>query len=474
MHRVLCLAALAWASAISWANDARAEHPFALRLDDLIESLADHHPLILAERGAVDAANAELLAARGEFDTLVSVQARTVASGYYDPKRVEVVVEQPTPLLGSSLYAGYRVTRGNVAPYYGEQRTLEGGEVRAGARVPLWQDRALDARRAGRDAAQVLRKASERGYAKVVLDLEREAAFAYYAWIAAGQRLAVLDRLVSLAELRETQIGQKVALGALPAIEQLDNRRSVLERKRQRVAAERVLQKAAIDLSLFLRASDGSPRIPDMAELPEDFALQFSARPASKTEALSRALSNRPELSQQQAWIAAARIESELAANRTAPRVDAFGEVSKDLGPSESELDATLRPTVVEVGVTLSMPLWMRKARGKLDSARAKLRAAEQKAAFVRNKVQSDTLDAWSQLDTARERSALAEQTAEAAREVAQGERERFDLGATTILFVNLREQAAADAEMALIDAQIEAHYAQARLQLAMGQGLSN
>ena len=66
----------------------------------------------------------------------------------------------------------------------------------------------------------------------------------------------------------------------------------------------------------------------------------------------------------------------------------------------------------------------------------------------------------------------MARQAAEAAALVADGERERFELGATSVLFVNLREQVAADADMAVVDARAEASYAHARLQLAMGERL--
>ncbi len=455
-----------------WGGEvARADSEGELALHHLLTSVETYHPLLLSERASVDSAEGELLAARGEFDTVLSVQGRVVPTGYYGPKRLDVLVEQPTSVLGASLYAGYRLTMGKVAPYYGEQRTLDGGELRTGVRVPLLQDRAIDARRAGRESARTQLAVSESGYDKLILDLERDAAQAYYAWIAAGQRLAVVAKLVALAELRDGQIAQKVELGALPPIEQLDNLRTILERKRQRVVAERTFEKAAIDLSLFLRTNDGSSRVPRATELPRERALP-DAEPGTKRDALERAVAGRPDLAQQRALISAARIERDLAANRVSPRLDAFGEVSKDLGAGPNDIAHTLRPTVVEVGVMLSVPVWLRKARGKRDAAEAKLRASEQKATFVADKVRAEVLDAWSQLGAARERVEVAREAADVAGRVADGERERFELGEATVLFVNLREQTAVDAQIALIDSRFEVHFAHARLQLAMGERL--
>jgi outer membrane protein, heavy metal efflux system len=131
-----------------------------------------------------------------------------------------------------------------------------------------------------------------------------------------------------------------------------------------------------------------------------------------------------------------------------------------------------LRPTVLEVGATLSFPLWLCKARGKLRASEAKLRALEEKARFAEDKVLAEVRDAWSQLDAAHERAELARRTAEAVLQVASGERERFELGATTVLFVNLREQSAADAQTALIDALAELGYSTVRVLAVMGESL--
>jgi outer membrane protein TolC len=186
------------ACCLSVASHAHAESE-EISLADVLWSLAQHHPMISAEVANVRAADGDALSARGEFDTQLNVQGRIAPAGYYDPKRLDVVLEQPTPLWGSSLYAGYRVGRGNIAPYYGEQRTLSAGEVRAGVRVPVLQDGALDARRAGVRTTTLSVSASEHGLRKVQLDLQRDAAQAYYAWLAAGLRVKALERLVALA-----------------------------------------------------------------------------------------------------------------------------------------------------------------------------------------------------------------------------------------------------------------------------------
>lgn len=468
--RAVCVCLLYWLSAAQALANAEGE---GLSLDAVLESVTVHHPLVHAARASLDEASAESRAARGEFDPVVSTQARLAPAGYYSPQRFDVMIEQPTPWLGSSLYTGYRVTRGKVAPYYGEYRTLDAGELRGGVRLPLLQGRATDNRRAGIARTEAQARASQHGFDKSVLDLEREAAQVYFAWVAAGRKLLVLRELLSLAELRDAQIRQKVELGALPSIEQLDNRRSILERTRQLVAARRALEKAAIDLSLYLRSASGEPRVPADHELPSSIHLPERVQ-VSDSAAVERALLRRPELDQAEAIVEAAQIEQTLSQNNVQPRLDVFGEISRDFGSASAELYPTLAPTVVEVGVSLSVPLLQRRARGKRDASEAKLAVAEQRSAYARDRVRADVQDALSQLRAAEERADVAREGAEAARQVADGERERFELGATTVLFVNIREQAAADAQIHLVDALQEVGLSRARLSNSMGERLAS
>ena len=444
-----------------------------LELHHVLESTRQYHPLIAAERMSVRAAEGDALAARGEFDTTVTVTGRAAPVGYYDVRRADVVLEQPLPVLGASVYTGYRVMRGRVAPYYGEQITLRGGEVRAGMKLPLLQDLQLDGRRAGLQASQAQLRAESAAYNETLLDLECDAAEAYISWVAAGRRLAELQQLVALGLQRDEQIRSKVSLGAIPAIEQVDNSRSLLDRQRLLTMARRTFEKASIGLSLFVRDRQGMARVPAQAELPSDQLLPAPPAPKDLSQAEQSAVKRRPRLQIYAASMEVARVESSLAENRVLPRLDAVAEVSKDLGTGPSELEKTLGPAVVEVGVSFSMPLWMRKANGKLQAAAAKLEAAQKKLDFAQDKLIAEVRDAWSQHRAARERSELASASASAAEKVAQGERDRFELGATTVLFVNLREQAATDARLAYIDAIAELQYSAARLVTLTGQSLS-
>lgn len=75
--------------------------------------------------------------------------------GYYSSKRLDTVVTQPLPVLGASVFGGYKLGLGTFASYDGKSQTLDLGEIRGGLVLPLYRDSAIDSRRAALFAAEL-------------------------------------------------------------------------------------------------------------------------------------------------------------------------------------------------------------------------------------------------------------------------------------------------------------------------------
>jgi outer membrane protein TolC len=89
--------------------------------------------------------------------------------------------------------------------------------------------------------------------------------------------------------------------------------------------------------------------------------------------------------------------------------------------------------------------------------------------AFRENQVAVDVDNAFSAIERARERIEEASQALRLVEVVEEGERYRFSLGASTVLFVNLRERNTVDAKKQVILAKAEFHKAMALYQWAIG-----
>ncbi|MEZ5288707.1 MAG: TolC family protein [Vicinamibacterales bacterium] len=237
-----------------------------LTASEVLLSVEQALPLLERARRELDAARGAQVSANGAFDLTLKAESLSVR-GYYDNDRVTSVLEQPLAPLGLTTFGGYRSGRGVFAPYDGKAQTLSEGELRAGFTLPLLRDRSTDARRTGREVADRGVDAAERGLDKARLTYFKDALAAYWNWAAAGRQRDIVRALLDLALARDGQLADGVGLGQTAPVERTDNRRAILQRRSALATAERSLQQAAIELSLYLRGPDGAPLQPSAGRL---------------------------------------------------------------------------------------------------------------------------------------------------------------------------------------------------------------
>ena len=80
---------------------------------DVLVSVEQNFPLVLAAMEQVEIAEGKLLAAQGGFDFVVASKGSAELQGFYENERFDVSIEQPTALWGTSLIGGYRIGRGD-------------------------------------------------------------------------------------------------------------------------------------------------------------------------------------------------------------------------------------------------------------------------------------------------------------------------------------------------------------------------
>lgn len=438
----------------------------ALALDDVLASVEAHHPALDILDARTDVAEGTLLSAEGAFDPTLTGRGSLSLFGYYEYGRADLLVTQATPVYGASFFAGWRIGRsidtGGLPEYYGYDETLDGGELRAGVTIPLLRDGWIDGRRAGVTRAEHGVAVAEAELAARTLRVRLAATEAYWRWAAGGRRLVIATALLALAEERDAQLGARVRAGAIPPIEHLENRRAVLERRQAVVTARRALERTAIALSLYLRDDAGAPVVPGIERVP-DAIPERPGRAPDEASAIATALDRRPELERFRAARAAAEVAAELADNQVLPRLDVTVSGSVDVG-DDAALRSQLSPPVGEGSVVLSFPLLLREARGRADAAHAEVRAIEADLELAADTIAIEVRDALSAIRAAEDATSLAAESASIAEQVAAAERARFAAGASSLLLVNLREVAAAQAAASLVDALADLNLALALL----------
>lgn len=463
---LLLLPSLALAAAD--APHLEAPPPAPLSLGEVLTSADALFPALVATRAEADAADGERLAAEGGFDPVWRTRAWSVATGSYPQTRVDSVVEAATPLWGASVFGGYRLGVGKIQSYYTERETWSAGELRAGAVVPLLRNGPIDRRRATLARAELGQALAGLTVEQQRLELSRLAALRYWDWVAAGQRRAIARALLALAEARDAQLAARAGAGDVARFDREDNVRALLQRRALLVAAGRAVEQAALELSLYLRSPDGQPSLPDEGRLP----LGLPEVEALTADAPEAALARRPDVRRLHAQREQARVELRFLENQRLPALDVGVAVSGDLGAAPRPELAPLGPTELEVNAVLEVPLLLRGPSGRVQAARAAVAKLDAQLRLAEDRVRLELRDAASALAAAQERVALARSEVEAAAVLERGERTRFELGETSLLFVNLREQASAEARLREVDALLDAHRAGAALRVAAGERL--
>lgn len=412
-----------------------------LTFSEVTTSVDKHHPLLAAAKQDVVIAEGEKLSAKGGFDPIWRSRATWELLGYYGSKRLDTVVTQPLPVLGASVFGGYKLGLGTFASYDGKAQTLDLGEIRGGFVLPLYRDSAIDARRAALFAAELSPKIAEAGVAVQRLELHRSAAIRYWNWVEAGQVVTIAKDLLALAEDRDAALSARVAKGDLAKIEQEDNLRAILGRKATLISTERSLAAAAIELSMFLRDANGKPRVATPGELPP-FAEPKPLVVGSVEVEVKKAIARRPEILRLEEQKKQVGYEQEVAKNGAKPAFDFQLVAAKDFGSGPTQLV----PTQLEIGLVIEIPLLARGPDGKAAQAAAKADKLDYQLTFARDRIAADVRDALSLEETARARLALARSELALAKKLAAAERDALFLGQSTLLLVNLRETAVAEA----------------------------
>ncbi|MEB3196616.1 MAG: TolC family protein, partial [Candidatus Sericytochromatia bacterium] len=418
----------------------------------LLGSLEASYPPLQAARAELRAAESLRTAAEGAFDPAWRTRATVLPTAQYPHQRVDTSLEQATPFWGAALFGGWRRGQGQFAPYDGKLVTNEGGEWRAGMNLPLWRNGPIDRRRADLLRAEAAVDVAQAQLRIQQLEAARQAAVRYWDWVAAGQRAAIARRWLQLAQRRDADLAAAVRAGALPALERQENERVVQQRLGQLAQAERGLEQAAIELSLFWRDEGGAPHLPEAARLPGVLPPAQAIASGALQADLTAALGLRPEPQRLQALLTQARVELTLAENQLAPAMDLSLAGSQDLGAG----DPGRATPELEAGVSLEVPLIARTPRGRIAQAEAQVVGLEAQARFVRDRVQAEVRDAGSGVRAAVRRAEAARREREVSERLAQAEAERLRLGEGSMFQVNLREQVAAEAAVREVDALAE------------------
>lgn len=424
-----------------------------LTLLEVVESVHATFPLLEAAYLQENVASGNQIAAWGSFDTKLKSATQSAPTGFYETYRNSVGLARPI-YDGGEVFGGYRLGRGIYEPWYLERETNDGGEFKAGVRVPLLRNRDIDSRRAELWRATYEQQRVRPAIRAQLIMFVRDASIAYWQWVAAGQQLKIGEEILRLTVERNEQLGRRVEEGNLAPPVLQDNLRAIAQREARVIERRRKLEQASVKLSLFYRTPDGSPVVPTQEQLDE-FRQPLEINPEDLDSDIALALERSPILEIYEAERQKLQVTLAEAENDFLPTLDAQLIGSQDVGaPTSSKRDKSRFE--VEAGLFLDVPLQRRKAVGKTQAAQGKLGQLSANRMFAEDKIVADVQAAYVNLHAAYARYDRAREAKRLALYMVEVEETEIEAGGSDLFSVLLREQAAVEAADAEVQALLE------------------
>lgn len=425
----------------------------ALTLAKVLQSVEESFPLLAVAEQQQVISQAKALSARGAFDLTLKGDAQWAPEGFFENHSLKTQVEQQTGLYGAKFFSGYRIGSGDFdLTFDGKRRTNHGGEIFAGASLPLLQGGIIDEARTKQQQADLEVEVAGAMVIARRIKVAKEASKAYWQWLAAGQQLRIAKDLLAIAERREEQLSKQVEKGEIPRITLVDNERLLANRNEFLISAQREFQKSGLALSLFIRDAEKRPIIMGITSLPKAFPAPLSLESSRQEIDIARAMEQNPKLRALALKRSQFEIEKKLRSNQKLPTLDFSVLASQDR--NEDEPSKTKGDFELYLGLEFKFPLQRRKAIGLMRVAQAKLRQIEAEERFMRNKIRAGVLDLLSEINAQSKRITQTSLGVDLSKQLAEAERSLFQQGQSDLLRVNLREEAVAKAEIKSVSAQ--------------------
>ena len=394
--------------------------------------LNESNPYIYAAVGQRYVARARYEAARGEFDTRLGGQYDKKEYPVSDGELADIFIEKPTQS-GVAFLAGFRRAEG--VQEYNNIKTGDEGEVRVGVKVPVFAlVEGMNARRFTLQNAAIAARQSDFSAQENLRHLRFEVYGAYYDLLYRKQAVELEAQLLERARLRESYVKHKVEVGELPEIERLEVRRQLLVRRQRLLEAQNAYTVSLAGLVRYLGISTTA------------FTSRFSVPPLPESElkvpeyavALAQALTHRPDLKRLETERERYALRDDLIAIESYPRLNVAV-----YGVHDFVYDNGFK-----ISVDMRFPLERRRYHGQKSEIQKSTQALQALQRQKRIEIETALGNRLATLKTLRENLVNAQEEIEVACALEAAERKKFQLGASDLVAVNLRELGTLDARM--------------------------
>lgn len=456
--------------------------PARLSIMDALETTLSHHPQLKIAEHSVEAGRAISMQKLGAFDPLV--QGAILQTRANQPLQSATSLRYQSRSADLTNFEGSasRLLRNgmSVESFVGVNRAggtalpigLSTGELAFQVRVPLLRGRGRTAVESELTAAGLEVDARLLGLNQTISDLLAQTAASYWQYAASLRTLQVVSESETRGKVYIENVQELIEADRIPRNDMYQVRANLSSRSAARAAVGQMVTEARQELALAmgLRETDLASFGDPLEELPEPRGLERLDAKSYVEQAVAR----RADLLALAAREQSAHAIVEGKVNGLRPRVDLLfrtGYSGFRQGAGGGDLAGALFQGVRGMdaigGVTYQFPRGNHLAKGQLGEAQANLKIAGQRKADLSRTIVSNVVTAVAAVETAAGRLKQMQQTVADFRLALAGEREKYQLGRSSLIDVLTLEDRLTSASMSEVDAHLAYALAVVRLRQA-------
>ena len=406
------------------------------------------HPIVKQANLTINESEAKLMKARGAFDPKLEVDfdRKTFKNTkYYD--KLNASFKIPT-WFGIELKGNFEENTGDFLNP--EAFVPEDGLYSAGISVPVARGLLTNQRMAMLRQSRLYLKQAQADRQLLVNNILYNATVTYFNWLKTYNEKLVYEDFLSNAEMRFNGIRKSFEVGDKPAIDTLEARIALNNRKLNLEKSRIKYIKSSLELSNFLWLNDNTPVeitdriIPDVNTFESiDATLNTSALNIENYE-----IANHPKLLSLDYKYQSLNIEKRLKLNNLLPQID----LQYNFLSQTPEVARSFSTSAYKSGVNINFPLFLRKERGDLKLAKIKIQDTkfeiQNTKVSLKNKIDALTME----LDSYILQNDLTVTIVNDYSIMLSAEERKFFLGESSLFIVNSREAKLIDAKLKAIE----------------------
>ena len=419
-----------------------------ITLSEYLGYVKTFHPIVKQANLAINESEAKLMKARGAFDPKFEVdydRKKFKNTEYYD--KLNAAFKIPT-WYGIELKGNFEENDGF---YLNPQATIpDEGLYSVGVSVSLAQGLLINKRMAMLKQAKMFVKQAKADRQLQVNTILYEATLSYFNWLKTYNEKQVFEDFLVNAEMRFNGIKKSFEVGETPAIDTLEARIALNDRKLNLEKARIKFVKSSLDLSNYLWLNENTPIEIKNHVKPNVNTLQ-TVDETLNTSALNIEnldLDNHPKMQSLDFKLQSLTIEKRLQLNNLLPKID----LQYNFLSQTPEVTQSFSTSAYKSGLNISIPLFLRKERADLKLAKLKMQNTQFEIQSTKV-VLKNKIDAIQQeLESYILQNNYTNTIVEDYNTMLTAEERKFFLGESSLFLVNSREAKLIDAKLKAIE----------------------